>query len=95
MLDPLHIALIATTGLVSILFSVIAFFIARDFKKRDEHDTQLLGAINNLASQLGEYKSELAVVKVRVEANSQEIDRLRDTTHSLRDELNVVRGRAG
>lgn len=92
-LDPLHISLIATTGLVSLLLTIVAFFLARDFRARDERDKQLVGALSGIQGALTIHEGLIAKNSARIDSVESLAERTDKTAQEAFRIANNLQGR--
>ncbi len=70
-----HAALSASVGAISLLVTILGFFLAREFSQRDEHQKDVKAQFALVNKQLSEHASALAVFESTGEAALEEIKR--------------------
>jgi hypothetical protein len=92
-LDSLHLVLIAMSAIISILFSVVVFFIGRDFKSRDERDKSMMSTLTAIQNDLTTHEGKIGALEARVTSNEGDVERVGKNAHDALNIANVLKGR--
>lgn len=91
-LDGLHVVLIGLSAVISVLFSIVVFFIGRDFKARDEREKMTAGAMAAMQASFVTHEGRLATVESRAAQAESRADKAEEKANNALNATAEIKG---